>query len=101
DDALSRVDNLAVSVFNDTLQGDSGTNGLAGGAGIDTVTYEHALAAVTVNLALTTPRDTRGCGIDTLEGLENLPGSAFNDPLLGTAGDNVLIGLGGNDTLNG
>ena len=72
-----------------------------GGAGIDTVTYEHALAGVTVSLALTTAQNTLGAGIDTLSGLENLTGSAFNDTLLGTAGDNVLIGLGGNDTLNG
>ena len=100
-DTLIRIENLTGSAFNDTLEGDSGTNVLAGGAGIDTVTYEHALAGVTVSLALTTAQNTLGAGIDTLSGLENLTGSAFNDTLLGTAGDNVLIGLAGNDTLNG
>ena len=69
--------------FNDTLEGNSGTNVLAGGAGIDTVSYQHALAGVTVSLALTTAQNTLGAGTDTLSGFEHLIGSAFNDTLIG------------------
>ena len=61
---------------------------LAGGAGTDTVSYEHAAAGVTVSLALTTAQNTVGAGSDTLSGFENLTGSAFDDTLTGTGGDN-------------
>ncbi len=42
-----------------------------------------------------------GAGIDTLQSVENLTGSNFNDSLTGNAGNNVLNGRGGNDVLNG
>ncbi|MGX5800447.1 Ig-like domain-containing protein [Bradyrhizobium sp. Arg314] len=38
---------------------------------------------------------------DELTSIENLGGSAFNDTLIGGAGDNVLRGNDGNDTLDG
>ena len=74
---------------------------LAGGAGIDTVSYANATAGVTVNLATTSAQNTGGAGSDTLSGFENLTGSASNDRLTGTTAANVLTGLAGNDTLNG
>jgi Ca2+-binding RTX toxin-like protein len=39
--------------------------------------------------------------LDTLSGLENLTGSAFNDSLTGTNNANVLVGGSGNDTILG
>ena len=78
--------------MNDTLEGNGGNNVLAGGAGTDTVSYEHATAGVTVNLALTTAQNTVGAGTDTLSAFENLTGSAFDDTLTGNTGANVLIG---------
>ena len=100
-DTLIRIENLTGSAFNDTLEGDGGNNVLVGGGGIDTVSYEHALAGVTVSLAVLAAQNTIGAGTDTLSGFENLTGSAFNDTLTGDANDNVLIGLAGNDILNG
>ncbi len=38
---------------------------------------------------------------DTLAGIENLTGSAFDDVLAGDAGANTLMGLAGDDTLEG
>ncbi|WP_256469659.1 MULTISPECIES: hypothetical protein [unclassified Bradyrhizobium] len=89
------------SQFDDLLEGGAGDNALVGGAGTDTVSYEHATAGVTVSLALTTAQNTVGAGTDTLTGFENLTGSAFNDALTGSGAANVLTGGGGNDLLNG
>jgi Ca2+-binding RTX toxin-like protein/type III secretion system FlhB-like substrate exporter len=100
-DTLINIENLTGSVFNDTLEGDSGNNVLAGGDGIDTVSYEHAAAGVTVSLAINSAQNTGGAGSDTLSGFENLTGSASGDVLTGSSGVNVLSGLAGNDTLNG
>src|SRR6478735_4057985 len=100
-DTLVNIENLTGSGLNDTLEGDGGSNVLAGGAGTDTVSYEHATAGVTVSLALTTAQNTVGAGTDTLSAFENLTGSAFDDTLTGNTGANVLTGGAGNDTLNG
>ncbi|RZM94517.1 hypothetical protein CWO91_39315 [Bradyrhizobium genosp. SA-3] len=82
-DTLVNIENLTGSQFDDILEGNSGDNVLAGSSGIDTVSYEHATAGVTVSLAVTTAQNTVGAGTDTLTGFENLTGSAFNDALTG------------------
>lgn len=86
---------------NDILLGGLGNDVLNGGAGIDTASYANAAQGVYVSLALTTPQDTHGAGIDTLIGIENLVGSQFNDTLIGGIGDNVLTGGAGADRLSG
>ncbi len=100
-DTLTGIENLTGSAFNDTLEGDAGNNVLVGGAGIDTLSCEHAAADVKLSLAVTKAQATGGAGKDTISGFENLTGSHFNDTLTGNSGDNVIYGLDGNDTLNG
>ena len=100
-DTLISIENLTGSGLNDTLEGNGANNVLTGGAGTDTVSYEHAGAAVTVSLAVGAAQNTGGAGTDTLSSFENLMGSAFNDALTGSTAANVLMGLAGNDTLNG
>jgi Ca2+-binding RTX toxin-like protein len=100
-DTLINFENLTGSNFNDVLEGNGGNNVLAGGAGIDTVSYEHAASGVTVSLAINSAQNTGGAGTDDLLSFENLTGSAFGDVLTGSSGANVLSGLAGNDTLNG
>jgi Ca2+-binding RTX toxin-like protein len=56
---------------------------------------------VTVNLSISTGQNTVGAGVDTLSGIEDVLGSAFNDILTGDGGSNALQGRAGNDTLNG
>jgi Ca2+-binding RTX toxin-like protein len=85
----------------DTIEGGAGNDALIGGSGIDTASYEHATAGVSVSLAVTKAQNTRGAGSDTLSSFENLTGSAFNDTLTGDAHDNVLTGGGGDDLLIG
>lgn len=116
-DMLFDVENVTGSPFNDTLQGDAGSNviiggagndrlvgregddTLDGGAGIDTADYSDASRRVTVNL--TTGASAGGAGVDSLTAVENLTGSRFADRLVGDAGSNVLAGEEGADTLQG
>ncbi|AIG05381.1 retention module-containing protein [Pseudomonas fluorescens] len=86
---------------NDLLFSGIGNDLLDGGAGIDTVSYAHATAGVTVNLGLATSQVTGGAGTDTLLALENLIGSNFNDVLTGDGSNNLISGGLGNDTLKG
>ena len=86
---------------NDTLTGGAGDDTLDGGAGTDTASYADAGSGVTVSLAEHDAQDTGGAGSDTLIGIENLTGSAFNDTLTGDANANTLSGLAGDDTLQG
>jgi hypothetical protein len=100
-DTFVSIENLVGSTLNDTLEGDASDNALNGGSGVDTASYEHATAGVTVSLAITAAQNTIGSGTDTLTSIENLTGSLFDDVLTGSSSGNVLIGLDGNDVLNG
>ncbi len=109
-DTLVDFENLTGSNLNDTLTGDAGANTIIGGlgndamdgaAGVDTVSYAGASAAVTVNLGLTAQQNTVNAGLDTLSNFENLTGSNFNDTLTGNTGANVLNGGLGADTMAG
>jgi Ca2+-binding RTX toxin-like protein len=84
----------------DTIAGGPGNDTLDGGAGIDTVSYADATAGVKVDLNLTTAQKTGGGGTDLLTNFENVTGSAYNDTLTGTNGDNVIDGGAGTDTVS-
>jgi probable HAF family extracellular repeat protein len=86
---------------NDTLLGGAGVNALNGGAGRDAASYADATAAVHVDLGISGAQATGGGGTDTLVGIEDLVGSAFDDMLIGNGGANRLMGGDGNDTLMG
>jgi Ca2+-binding RTX toxin-like protein len=91
---------------NDWLHGGDGADSLDGGDGVDsifgdTAAYGDSDAAVLVSLVT-----GRGFGGDaegdTLVNIENLSGSTgFGDWLIGDDHNNVLSGLGGDDTLWG
>ncbi|NJL07332.1 MAG: hypothetical protein HC900_03015 [Methylacidiphilales bacterium] len=85
---------------NDVLAGDAGADVLIGGAGLDTAVYTASAEGVTVNLAtgVGSGGDAEG---DTLTGIENLIGSAFDDTLIGDDGDNAFWSGDGNDTVKG
>jgi Ca2+-binding RTX toxin-like protein len=89
------------NALGNTIAGNAASNLLAGGDGIDTVSYAAAGARVVVSLALAAAQNTQGAGTDTLTGFENLLGSAFHDVLTGSAGANLLNGGAGNDRLVG
>lgn len=83
-----------------TMDGGGGDDVLAGGGTNDTASYANDLAGVVVDLPNFSATDGSG-GIDTLVGIENITGSAFNDALTGDDLANVLQGGAGNDTLAG
>ena len=89
------------SAGDDVLSGGSGNDQISGGAGVDTASYASASAAVTVDLAVTGPQDTKGAGTDTLSGIERLIGSPFGDTLSGGPSNDSLDGAGGDDVLAG
>lgn len=94
---------------NDTLHGGLGADVLNGGAGIDTASYNlfqlHPKGGAEQLIALGTGVEanlaTGKAGDDTLEGIENLTGSHWDDRLTGDGGDNALVGGDGDDILNG
>jgi serralysin len=86
---------------NDLLDGGDGDDVLNGGGGNDTARYVNANNAVNVDLSIVGGQATGGAGTDTLVGIENLAGSAFNDILTGNSGANILRGANGNDRLYG
>ncbi|MDV3456863.1 M10 family metallopeptidase C-terminal domain-containing protein [Sphingomonas sp. HF-S4] len=97
---LAGNDTLDGGEGNDTLIGGAGNDVLIGGGGTDTASYADATAGVTVNLGLAGAQATGGAGSDTLSGIENLTGSAFNDVLIGNAGANRIDGGAGLDTVS-
>src|SRR5213078_1917485 len=92
-DSLSGIENITGSAYDDTITGDANANVLSGGAGADTLIggggtdtadYSASASAVTVNLTtnVNTGGDAQG---DSLSGIENLTGSAYDDTLTGDA----------------
>ncbi|KAF1073381.1 Bifunctional hemolysin/adenylate cyclase [Halodesulfovibrio sp. MK-HDV] len=91
-------------IGNDVIEGGSGTGLLGdtinGGTGIDTASYEHSAAGVTVDLLNHTASGGDATG-DTLTSIENLIGSGQADTLIGDAHANTIDGGAGADTIHG
>jgi Ca2+-binding RTX toxin-like protein len=98
---------------NDTVDGGGGesTDLLRGGPGNDTLIGKHAgeatpdeadysQAGAAVNVDLQAGRAT-GEGNDTLQGIDWVAGSSFNDVLTGSGASNVINGGPGNDRIDG
>ena len=105
-------DQLRGNGGNDTLLGGDGDDFLAGGDGDDildggdgwdrTSFFTGATAGVTVDLNIQGAAQNTGRGMDILIGIEHTSGTAFDDVLIGNAGDNWLWGdPTGNDTISG
>jgi Ca2+-binding RTX toxin-like protein len=116
-DTITGFENAAGGSGNDTLVGNSGPNQLFGNAGFDTliggadadildggqdfdtISYSGSPSGVIVNLgSVGVGGDAQG---DTFRFIERVEGSAFADYLIGTSGDETLIGLGDIDRLEG
>ncbi|MBL6605797.1 MAG: hypothetical protein ISQ23_08335 [Alphaproteobacteria bacterium] len=94
-------DVLIGGLARDLLIGGAGADELDGGTKIDTASYAGSDAGVRVNLHTGKGRGGHAQG-DTLENIENLIGSDFDDVLTGADfADNTFEGRGGADILNG
>jgi len=85
---------------NDILEGGAGADTLIGGSGVDIVRYNTSATGIAVDLSLGAGTGGDAAG-DSLTGIENVSGSAFNDTITGAVEDNQLFGLEGDDTLRG
>lgn len=94
-------DVLSGEAGDDLLIGGTGNDSFNGGVGNDTVSFQHSGAAVNVTLGSALAQSTGGAGVDTLQAIEALIGSSFNDTLIGDALANTLIGGAGVDSLVG
>jgi Ca2+-binding RTX toxin-like protein len=96
------IDHITGSTGDNVIAGGLGNDVLDGGEGSETngdaLDYSGAKTGVTVSLY--TGKATGGDGADTISNFENVVGSAFNDIISGSADVNVLVGGGGNDTLD-
>lgn len=113
---LAGADTLLGGAGNDVLRGGGGTDIIDGGEGIDTNDFSdiNANAESPAGTGVTVEVNADGTGTaqyiapngneinESFTGIENITGSVNNDEItaLGDA-DNVLVGLGGSDTLNG
>jgi parallel beta-helix repeat protein len=89
------------NALDNTLFAGAGDNVLDGRDGNDTVSFERALAGITVTLSTSAQQNTVGSGLDSVKNIENLTGSVYADTLSGNSGANVLNGGAGDDTLVG
>ncbi|MGV3634752.1 MAG: beta strand repeat-containing protein, partial [Pseudorhodoplanes sp.] len=86
----------------DIIDGGLGNDILNGENGVDTVSYASMTAAVTVSLALQgSQQNTGAAGLDTLSNFENLTGGNGNDILRGDFQQNVIDGGAGDDLIEG
>jgi Ca2+-binding RTX toxin-like protein len=99
-DGGDNSDRLDGGLGNDILIGGNGADQLIGGDGVDTALYTTSGTGVTVNLATGQGSGGEAEG-DTLQSIENVDGSAFDDVLIGNGDNNVLNGQEGNDTFYG
>ncbi len=86
-----------------TFVGTAAPENFVGGAGADTVDYSASTGNVTVDLKNGTTSGGFSAG-DGLSSIENVTGSDLatgGDTLYGNDADNILLGLGGRDTLQG
>ena len=94
-------DSLSGGAGDDFLHGGAGDDLLIGGDGVDTLSYGDAGSGVVIDLSKPYAQDTGGAGVDSVQEVENLIGSDFNDVLTGDGGANRLRGGLGDDVLDG
>ena len=108
-DTLISIEGVEGSSGNDVLTGDDGDNiligdagddQLVGGGGVDVASFRNASAGVSISLLVAGPQASSD-GLDTLVSIEGLQGSAFDDVLVGDAGDNLFLMTLGHDTITG
>jgi Ca2+-binding RTX toxin-like protein len=102
-DTRSLIENAVGGNGNDMFVGNSANNFFDGGAGSDTVVFTGTTGiSVTLNDTNTDVVVSHDGETDTLRSIENIVGTSGNDVLIGNAQNNALYGsLGGADVLTG
>ncbi|MEO9518531.1 MAG: calcium-binding protein [Paracoccaceae bacterium] len=82
----------------DLILASQGRDQVDGNAGNDTIDYSDTGSAITVKLNKSTA--VANTFVDSIQGIENVIGTDFDDKLVGDIGDNELWSGAGNDTIN-
>lgn len=98
-DGQNDNDTLYGGIGNDWLIGGAGADVINGGEGFDVASYETATVAVSINLE--TSVFTGDASGDTLESIEQIVASQFDDTIIGDDESNIVLGLDGKDILRG
>ena len=91
-------DTLAGGVGDDTLVGGEGGDSLDGNSGSDTADYSATGIGISADLLFGFVGEDNE-QTDTLTGIENIIGTAFDDNILGDTQDNALFGGDGDDVI--
>ena len=94
------ADTLFGGLGDDYLDGGAGADALDGGDGLDWLSAAADPSGIHVDLAAGSATDGWGA-VDSLAGIENVPGSAHGDVILGDGASNEFLGHDGNDRLAG
>ena len=96
------ADILSGSLGDDLLDGYTEGGDPADDIDIDSVSYVEAEGGVVIDLRISgVAQDTISAGKDTLQNVEGVMGSEYDDILTGSADDNIILGQGGDDILEG
>ncbi|MDI2591442.1 calcium-binding protein [Pseudomonas sp. 681] len=97
-DTFDSIEKIVGSGRDDTFIGNELANNFDGALGRDTVSFAFESSAITLDL--TQPLTGAAAG-DIYTNIENWEGTAFNDTLIGGAGDQTFIGGKGADFIDG
>jgi hypothetical protein len=98
-DSYLNIQNAIGGAGNDILVGNASVNKFDGGQGINTVSYEHATAAVKVNLSTGAGISGDAAG-DSYTNIQNATGGAGDDIIVASAVANVIDGGAGTNTVS-
>lgn len=96
----SGEDTIAGTDADETFDPGGGADAVAGGNGMDSISYANVRGPVQVDLSDTAPDGVDG-ELDILTGIDGAIGSPRADTLIGDAGNNPLDGGGGSDRVLG
>jgi Ca2+-binding RTX toxin-like protein len=117
-DILRNIQNVAGSSYNDQITGNDADNTIHGGLGDDLLHFSgghdalygdsgtdtldltgaHSGAVITLATSLTFAGNTDSASLNSIE---NVNGTAFDDTIVGTGADNRIYGAGGHDLMTG
>ena len=93
------ADTIDGGAGDDWIVGGEGGDAIDGGVGFDSIDYRDSVASVEIDLHLGTGEGGAAEG-DTLQSIERVFGSNFDDLVSGSAGNDYLYGNDGADTLS-
>lgn len=98
---LSSISHITTGSGNDVIVATNDVNRIDGGAGNNTVDFQYAGSAISVNIEDTAVETlvSGGSGADVLRNIQNIRATDFNDTITVASFDSVIDARNGNDTV--